>query len=558
MRKYIFLTIVSIFVASFLFYLCTHSESHLEQSHQEILNVLLNAKQAEATLDKNLLKSRNFLISSYDPIVESQQKVSQLCGEFKNSLYGKLGADLDNSINEYCEAVERKLQSVEVFKSQNSVFRNSLLFIHKIASDKKNYFSASSSQISSLYQNLITASLAYSVIPNDESKALLNAALKHSDVFLKKTISNSEQTEDLAEIAAHARKIMITNEILDSLIDKQVVNSKTTSLLEKINRIYFQSYENSEANANIYRHLLYSVCAGFFILIIYNIMSLWKAAQKLSFANANLEMRVNERTRDLQQSQLKIVQQQQALMTSAKLSALGEMAGGVAHEINNPLAIIQMRVEQLGRSVKSGKIDPEFALKVVDIISKTTVRISKIVNGLRSFARDGTADPMNNILVQALIADTLSLCHEKFANHGVQIEIFMDNALKKTLDIECRSTEICQVLVNLLNNSYDAIEHLPEKWIHLNVTNIGDYIELSVTDCGSGIPKDIQEKMMNPFFTTKEIGKGTGLGLSISKGIVTSHQGKIFIDNSCKNTKITVILPKKQALAPSVSAKESA
>lgn len=117
-----------------------------------------------------------------------------------------------------------------------------------------------------------------------------------------------------------------------------------------------------------------------------------------------------------------------------------------------------------------------------------------------------------------------------------------------SLEIECHSIKISQVLLNLLNNAYDAIQNQKEKWIKVEIIERQHEIDLIVTDSGNGIPVSVQKRMMQPFFTTKDIGKGTGLGLSISQGIVTSHHGKINIDNASMNTRFVITLPKRQRL----------
>ncbi len=100
-----------------------------------------------------------------------------------------------------------------------------------------------------------------------------------------------------------------------------------------------------------------------------------------------------------------------------------------------------------------------------------------------------------------------------------------------------------QVILNLLNNAYDAIQKDTDKWITVETSNKAGLVFLSVTDSGAIIPDEVKAKMMQPFFTTKEIGKGTGLGLSISKGIVESHGGILAIDNSKVNTSFVIQLP---------------
>ena len=110
--------------------------------------------------------------------------------------------------------------------------------------------------------------------------------------------------------------------------------------------------------------------------------------------------------------------------------------------------------------------------------------------------------------------------------------------------MNCRSTQIEQVLLNLLSNSYDAIVNTPGPWILIVVKSNGQTAEISVTDSGKGIAPEIVSKIMQPFYTTKEVGKGTGLGLSISLGIIKSHHGEFYYDQNSKNTRFVIQLPK--------------
>jgi C4-dicarboxylate-specific signal transduction histidine kinase len=217
----------------------------------------------------------------------------------------------------------------------------------------------------------------------------------------------------------------------------------------------------------------------------------------------------------------------------SKFSALGVMSSGIAHEINNPLTVIKAKVHQIKKNINNSS--PDKTLLDLDIISKTTDRIHKIVNGLRSFARDSSEDPFERLTSKQVIQASLDLCHERFHQFGVQVIV------NHNVDfvINGRETQLVQVLVNLLSNAFDAITNLNEKWIQVDVN---DYT-ISITDSGSGIPKAIAEKLMQPFFTTKEVGKGVGLGLSISKGIIADHGGKLFLDTSAPNTRFVIEFP---------------
>lgn len=231
------------------------------------------------------------------------------------------------------------------------------------------------------------------------------------------------------------------------------------------------------------------------------------------------------------------------MISSAKMSTLGEMAGGVAHEINNPLAVIKGKAEQILKRMSSGNLDPIKLKTDIQKIEETSLRITKIIQGLRSFSRQADDDPMTLTSINEIIEETTELCIEKLKNHGIQLIV----NIPENISIECRTAQISQVLMNLLNNSFDAIEHLDSKWIRIDTTIENQTALLSVTDSGSGIPKHVQEKIMQPFFTTKEVGKGTGLGLSISQGIASSHGGQLEYDPTSDHTKFTLKLPLKQA-----------
>lgn len=232
-----------------------------------------------------------------------------------------------------------------------------------------------------------------------------------------------------------------------------------------------------------------------------------------------------------------------SLITTSKMSALGEMAGGLAHEINTPLATIRLRAEQMEDLILDPNFRVEFLKKNVEAIKTTTDRITKIINGLRFFSRQQSNDTPTVCFIKSIIEDTLSFCHERFKNHGIDLEIIKGDVYEST-KVQCRPVEISQVLLNLLNNAYDAIGSLEKKWIQILVQESETNIEVSITDSGPGIPPEILSKIMQPFFTTKEIGKGTGLGLSISVGIMKNHGGELLIDNSVSNTRFVLRFPK--------------
>lgn len=228
------------------------------------------------------------------------------------------------------------------------------------------------------------------------------------------------------------------------------------------------------------------------------------------------------------------------MISSAKMAALGEMAGGIAHEINNPLTVIQGRAFQIKQILDSDNLDQNKIREAAESIARTAEKIASIIRSLRSFSREGSSDPLSFVTVKQIIDETLEFCRTRFYNHGVEIEI---EPVDPDLEIECRVIEIQQVLLNLLNNSFDAIQSLPEKWIRVAAEEKGSVVEFRVIDSGAGIPPKIAAHILKPFFTTKEAHKGTGLGLSISSEIVKSHNGELFLDSTQPNTTFVFRLP---------------
>jgi signal transduction histidine kinase len=231
---------------------------------------------------------------------------------------------------------------------------------------------------------------------------------------------------------------------------------------------------------------------------------------------------------------------------ASKMSALGEMAAGIAHEINNPLLVVNGFAFQIGIYLNSNDVDKMKKIKnASDNIANTVTRISKIITALRSFSRDANNDPFEKVKLSQLVEDTLEISRSRLAQEKIQI-LFDGNQLQK--DIECRPAALVQVFVNLVSNSIDAIKDQPDRWIRIDVVNNLNEVEIRFTDSGPGIPQDVAEKIMQPFFTTKEIGQGTGLGLSVSHGLIEAHHGDLFYDSKAVNTSFVVRLPVQQVV----------
>lgn len=247
----------------------------------------------------------------------------------------------------------------------------------------------------------------------------------------------------------------------------------------------------------------------------------------------------------------KLTQTNEALLQfflSSRHLALGRMAMSIVHEINNPLSTLQLNLSMAKDLVSEGVGVNESAtrdlLNMIDVSYAVTERIAAIIRGVRLAGRDSRNDPKVKVSLRDVLSDTLEFCNQRVRKSSVVLRL---PETKDDVEIECRPVQLSQVLINLVNNSYDAVRDLENKWISVEARNFEDRVEITVTDSGPGIPKSIVNKLFEPFFTTKPAGSGTGLGLSISRKLIESHAGVLMLDTSCPNTRFVIQLPKSKA-----------
>ena len=252
---------------------------------------------------------------------------------------------------------------------------------------------------------------------------------------------------------------------------------------------------------------------------------------------------IYELRREKERQLEKLLEERSAMLLSqSKLSALGEMTAGIAHEINNPLGIITNRTSHLRSHVMKDSAQKDFIVRNLDQIEATSERMAKIINSLRNFSRDNKNEPFVKVPICRIVDETLAYCHDRFYLSGIKLEV--DPYPQD--EIECRVVQISQVLLNLLNNSFDAVLGSDKPWVKISFENKESTLLIKVTDSVNGIPEAIRKKIMEPFFTTKE-ESGTGIGLSISKGIVEDHKGRLFYDESSSHTRFVIELPYLQS-----------
>lgn len=231
------------------------------------------------------------------------------------------------------------------------------------------------------------------------------------------------------------------------------------------------------------------------------------------------------------------------LRTAEKLASIGQLAAGVAHEINNPLGTIMLYSSMLKKEL-SQKLDNARPVEDLSLIIEEASRCKNIVSNLLNFARQGKLkiEPFD---LKELLAEQITLLKIQPANRDVDITLKSSNGCI----IEGDRDQLKQVFLNILNNACESIEDIQDKKVIINIESEGDNVLTKIKDSGCGIPKENITKIFTPFFTTKKIGKGTGLGLAITYGIVKMHGGSITFESTAGlGTIFKIKLPKRMPL----------
>jgi PAS domain S-box-containing protein len=241
-------------------------------------------------------------------------------------------------------------------------------------------------------------------------------------------------------------------------------------------------------------------------------------------------------------AQLELTESRFRMEKASKLVALGEMAANIAHEIKNPLAVIHALAEVLGSEDEVTVLSSQDRMRYSKKIMETIMRISRTIDGIRSFIRLGRAADWQVFSLQKVVEEVLAVSDYELKLATIELRV----GRVPEVNIHGSEIQVSQVLVNLLSNARYACEHSESshRWISLDfeMTDLEE-IEISVSDSGSGIPFEIQTKIMEPFFTTKPEGVGSGIGLSLSRSYAEAHGGSLRLDTKSSHTRFVFKLP---------------
>ena len=222
------------------------------------------------------------------------------------------------------------------------------------------------------------------------------------------------------------------------------------------------------------------------------------------------------------------------LLQAEKLSSIGLLAAGIAHEVNTPIAGISSYTQMLLRNTS----ESDQRKPILEKIEKQTFRAAEIVNGLLNFSRMNTSE-FTTLDINQLINDSLALLNHQLKQNHIKVESRFENSLPPVYG---NTGKLQQVFINLFLNARDAMPSGGELAVQTGMNE--SMIIVDISDTGTGIPEENLKKIFDPFFTTKALGKGTGLGLAVTYGIIQEHGGRIFVDSdSGKGTHFQLKLP---------------
>jgi signal transduction histidine kinase len=398
-----------------------------------------------------------------------------------------------------------------------------------------------------------------SLVGESEKNAIekLSKNIKHLKGYIANYVTQERVLDDTSDtlILMQNTVMKIREDVQKSLFEMQ---KRVNDRIEKDHNYMFTLLE--EVKKLMISGMIVAIIVAIATVIIASralmkpISQLMIATQRL--ATGDLNFRVNISTKDeigklakslnqmaenlkkITVSRDKLRETQAQLVQASKLASIGELSAGIAHELNQPLMVIDTGIQLISRSITKNKLDHDKLLEDMQLFSRNTKRMMHIINHLRTFSRQSEGKSFEPVHIQQIIEDALSMISEQLRLKSIHIKKIFPERIP---GIKGDANQLEQVFINLLTNARDAIlDTNASGTIEIKIEVKTD-LKISIKDSGTGIASDKLPRIFDPFFTTKDIGKGTGLGLSISYGIIKDHHGDIVVSETGNNGTIFVI-----------------
>jgi C4-dicarboxylate-specific signal transduction histidine kinase len=237
---------------------------------------------------------------------------------------------------------------------------------------------------------------------------------------------------------------------------------------------------------------------------------------------------LRETTAEIQRREQELRDKQEQLVQAGKMAMIGELATGIAHELNNPLNNIGLFVGNAIDRIELSMADKELVLRELRNTLQQVRKATEIISHLRTFGRAAAVsrEPVN---INEVIERAVALMQAQLRLRQIAVQLDLSPRPPTVIG---NAIQLEQVFINLLANARDAVADAPRKLISIRCAVDGGHVCVSVRDTGPGIPEGLEQRIFDPFFTTKDVGTGTGLGLSITYSIIKEHHGTISVTNS--------------------------
>lgn len=598
------LVLVSFGLIAILWALVQKTQSIDTSAFQQVNSQLRELKQVDATWNLDILRSKMGINKSYDQVTTPLQWLQQNQPALMAAVNQADVNGVKQAADELRATINEKINLVDRFKMQNALLKNSLRFLPTAVGELRdqivavtlsdasiginntgqaapNVFSPSLTKLEATANEMLTELLKYNLTPDEAIKTRVEGLL--DNLSAKPSTSYPEQIQAQVDmIVNHARTVLKQKESEDQVL-ASIEQVPITARIDQLAAQFEQSFEAALKEKEQWRIALIAYSAGLLLLLALAMWAVWRSYRSLDQANAFLEQRVAERTRDLSAALANLRESQLQLIQSEKMASLGQMVAGIAHEINTPLAYVKGGLEIL-----SARMDDVDALvnetsSLMRLMTEEPVgdeasheqqlaeQFAAVQEISSAFVETEAISEINGLLGDGLhgigqiseivgnLKDFSRLDRAKVAefnvNEGVESTLKIARNIVKHRRIEqqlgavplimCSPSQINQVLLNLINNACQATTE--ETGVVTLVTRPTEQgLAIEVRDNGQGIHPEHLSQIFDPFFTTKKVGEGTGLGLSIVQRIVKEHGGKITVDSVLGvGTCFTVELPRE-------------
>jgi len=594
-RSLLLLAACAMLLASVLVYLYWMSKSDESGTYAQARDLIRQIKQYDAQWESAVLKARTTTNYNYDPLVLPLMEMKRLWREFR-TLEGRIEKTAlpawQAAFADYQQAFDAKILLVSRFKTHNAILRNSLAFLPDAADVIQVHLgqlvdadALRLRRITSDTYDLMLSSLEFAQTTTEDKAADILVGLNNLSVNKERLPVDFQAPIDT--ISKHIELILHEQPKVDQLLGA----IEAVPIAERLDAIALMlDRDEQAATLTAQRYHFYLLVFSTLLVLLLLYMGVWlmrsyaeinRVNRALVSANDELEQRVERRTQALGQASAALQREvderrllESQLVQSEKLASLGQLAAGVAHEVNNPIGFVSSNLGALddyfgrlqnmlkayadaentliphGLSAELAKlrtaIELDYLLEDIPALireSKDGIsRVARIVKDLKDFSRVDSSQDWQLADLQQGIESTLNIVASELRHKADLVKDY-----QPLPQVECLPSQINQVVMNLLVNATQAMG--PERGRITLRTGANDaWVWIEVGDSGCGIPAESLQKIFDPFYTTKPIGQGTGLGLSLSYGIIKRHGGEIQVTSEVGvGTTFRVELPIHQA-----------